>query len=291
MVDWDHWQTLLAIFRSGTHSRAAKALGIDATTVSRRLKLLEKSLGHELFLRENSRLYPTRRCEALLSHIEAAAEALRGAERESAAVEPGTVWRELRMTAPPFLVSHLFAPTIYMLARKNRVRAELMGTASKVSLTRREADISIRIEDRAREFKVQSERIDAEQIGALTYAIYCHPEHDPETLPWAGLMEQYVRTTGSEVMMELVGSDGFRYQAYHFEPLQEIVASGIARAMLPRLMADSDRRLSRTSDTVLQQPLWMLSHRQDRGILHLDAARSWIRQVAHHKLCTGQVSV
>lgn len=284
MVDWDQWQTLLAIFRTGTYTRAAKALGVDPTTVGRRLKLLEKSLGHELFLREYGRLFPTRRCEALLSHIEAAAEALRGAEQETAAVEPGTVWRELRMTAPPFLVSHLFAPAMYTLARKHRIRAELMGTASKVSLTRREADIAIRIEDRPQELKVRSERIDAERIGTLTYAIYCHPDRDPETLPWAGLMEQYIRTTGSEVMTELAGADGLQYQAYHFEPLQEMVASGIARAMLPRMMADHDCRLSSTSDTVLEQPLWMLSHRQDRGVLHLDAARSWIRRTAHDKL-------
>lgn len=284
IVDWDQWQTLLAIFRSGTYSRAAGSLGVDATTVGRRLKLLEKHLGYELFLRENGRLYPTRRCESLLSHVEAAAEALRDAEQESAAVESGTVWRELRMTAPPFLITHLFAPAIATLVRKHRIRAELMGTASKVSLTRREADIAIRIEDRPQELKVESERIDAERIGTLTYAIYCHPERDPETLPWAGLMEQYVRTTGSEIMMELASPDGFQYQAYHFEPLKEIVASGVARAMLPRFIADSDRRLCRIGDTVLQQPLWMLYHWQDREIHHLEAARSWVRMIADDTL-------
>lgn len=284
MVEWDQWRTLLAIFRHGTYARAAKSLRVDGTTVGRRVKQLEQELGYELFLRENDRLYPTRRCESLLSHIEVAAEALRGAEQESATVELGAVWRDLRITAPPFLVTNLFAPAIATLTESQRIRVELLGTASNVMLPRREADIAIRIEDRPQHFKFDAQRIEAEQIGMLAYAIYCAPEHDPEILPWAGLIEQYVRTTGSTVMMELAGSDGFRYQAYHFETLREIAATGAARAMLPRLIADSDSRLACMSDTVLEQSLWMLYHRQDRDVLHLRAARSWIAGLARERL-------
>jgi len=284
MVDWDQWQTLLAVFRQGTYAGAARSLRVDATTVGRRVKLLEKRLGYELLLRENGRLYPTARCESLLAHIEAAAEALRGAEQESASVEPGAVWRELRMTAPPFLITNLFAPAIAALTRSHPIQVELMGTASKAGLSRREADIAIRIEDRPQDFRVETERIDAEWIGVLRYATYCSAQRDAETLPWAGLKEQYVRTTGSDVMMALAGAAGFRYQAYHFEPLREIAVAGAARVLLPRFMADQDPRLACVSETVLEQPLWMLYHRQDRDVLHLRAARSWIARLARDRL-------
>lgn len=284
MVDWEQWQTLLAVFRHGTYAGAARSLEVDATTVGRRLKLLEKRLGYELFLRDNGRLFPTARGESLLAHVEAAAEALRSAEQESASVDVGAVWRELRMTAPPFLITNLFAPALPALTRTHPVRVELMGTASKAGLSRREADIAIRIEDRPQDFKAETERIDAERIGVLSYATYCSAQLDPETLPWAGLMEQYVRTTGSDVMMALAGPVGFRYQAYHFEPLKEIAAAGAARVMLPRFMADKDPRLACVSETVLEQPLWMLYHRQDRDSLHLRAARSWIAGLARDAL-------
>lgn len=65
-------------------------------------------------------------------------------------------------------------------------------------------------------------------------------------------------------MIELAGTHGFRYQAYHFEPLREIAATGAARVLLPRFMADPDPRLVAVGDTVLEQPLLMLYHRQDR---------------------------
>ena len=280
MVEWDQWRTLLAVFRHGSYSRAAQSLRVDATTVGRRIKQLEKELGYELFLRENDRLLPTRNCESLLSHIEAADEALRGAEQESATIELGAVWRDLRITAPPFLVTNLLAPAIATFTRNQRIQVELLGTASHVMLPRREADIALRIEDRPQHFKVDAQRIEAEQIGILRYAIYCMPTLNPRTLPWAGLIEQYVRTTGTRVMMELAAGDGFRYQAYHFDALREIAASGAARAMLPRLMAEDDPRLTCVSDTVLEQSLWMLYHRQDRDVGHLRAARSWIAGLA-----------
>lgn len=284
MIDWDQWQTMLAVFRNGTYAGAAQSLGVDATTVGRRLKLLEKHLGYDLFLRQDGRLFPTNRCETLLAHIESADEALRGAEKELATAQLGAVWRTLRLTAPPFLVTHLFAPAIRTLTDPRRMRIELMGTASRAGLSRREADIAIRIHDRPEVFRVETGRIEAEEIGALAYATYCSPDRDPETLPWAGLMEQYVRTSGTRTMLELAGTDGFHYQAYHFEPLREIAAAGVARVMLPRLMGDPDRRLVAASDTVLEQPLWMLYHRQDRDVHHLRAAREWIVAQAGERL-------
>ncbi|MGI9450478.1 MAG: LysR family transcriptional regulator, partial [Geminicoccaceae bacterium] len=177
-MTWDQWQTLLAVFRGGTYAKAAAALQLNATTVGRRLKLLERKLGGPLFLRHEGRLHPTHRCAELIAHVETASEVLRAAEQGSAAVESGGVWRELRMTAPPFLITHLFAPAIAALTRAHRIRVELMGTGSHVSLSRREADIAIRIEDRPISFESNTGQIEAKPIGALTYAVYCRRDLD-----------------------------------------------------------------------------------------------------------------
>ena len=226
MVDWDQWRTLLAVFRHGTFAGAAKTLRVDATTVGRRLALLEKHLGYDLFLRQNERLRPTRRCEALLGHIEAAAKALKDAEQESALAEQGEVWRELRMTAPPFLINGLFAPAVAALVETHRIRVDLIGTASKVELPRREVDIALRLDDGPKELKADRQRLDAERVGFVAYAVYAPVDEEPETLPWAGLIEQYVRSSGGQIMAKLAGAEGFQFQVYHFEALREIVATG-----------------------------------------------------------------
>lgn len=280
MIHWDRWHTLLAVFRHGTFAMAAKALRIDSTTVGRRLKRLEQELGYELFVRDNERLHPTIRCQELLTHIETAAEALREAEQQSAQDDLGSVWRELRITAPPFLVNSLFAPAMDELVTGLRIKVELVGTASKAPLARREADIAIRIEDDAEVLKFDRARIEAERIGTLLYAVYCSRGRNPETLPWAGLTPRHSRSTGNDIVQSLAGPTGLRYQGNHFETVHRLVSSGVARALLPRGLADDDPDLICISDTLLKQPLWMLFHRPDRDITHLRSARAWIRDLA-----------
>ena len=284
MINWDQWQTLLAVYRSGTYAKAAPLLQVNATTVGRRLKLLEQHLGYPLFFRQEGDLYPTYHCEALITHLEPASEILRAAEQDSASAESGVIWRDVRMTAPPFLIRHLFAPAVVELTEAHRIRIELMGTGSHVSLSRREADIAVRIEDRPPSFKPIVGQVEARRIGTVAYSVYCRRDLEPDHLPWAGLMEDYVRTTGSDAMARLAGSKGFRFRAYHFDVLAEIAASGAARTMLPCVVGDGDKRLKAVSDITLEQPLWMLSHRQDRDVRHLKHVRNCIQGIAGENL-------
>lgn len=279
MIEWDHWRTVLAVFRTGTYSGAARMLRLDATTVGRRVKSLEHRLGHPLFVRDGDRFHPTKECEPLLTHVEAAAEALRDAEQAGPAPDQGAIWRDLRITAPPFLISGALAPALPKLSSGRRIRVEMVGTASKAGLQRREADIALRIEDREDEIREQNPRLMAAVVGQLNYAVYQVTDHSGGALPWAGLTERHVRTSGEQVMMKLAGEDGFRYRVRQFDALTEIVVSGAARALLPRVLGDRDARLRAVSGTELQQPLWMLSHQQDRNVPHLKFAREWIRGI------------
>lgn len=284
MISWEQWRTLLAVSRHGTFMHAARALAVNATTVGRRLKLLEAEIGYELFIRENDRLYPTGRCETLLTFLETAEEALREADQSRAGRDLGKIWRELRVTGPPFLLTHVIAPAVTRYTAQRNVRVELIGTESKAIFSRRDADIAIRISDDPKGFKAGSARTDTERLGTLRYAVYRAKRAIEDDLPWAGLIEGHVQTTGSEVMAGLAGPDGFHYQALHFDTLVEFVAAGAAQAMLPVAVADGDRRLMRSGGIVLEQPLWILSHRQDRGMHHLQAARAWLRDLAVERL-------
>ena len=284
MIDWDNWRSLLAVVRHGTYSAAARALRVDATTVARRLKYLEGQLGYALFVRDGDRFHPSSRCEELLVHLESAAEALRLAEHASAGADQGAAWRTLRMTAPPFLIGYLLAPSIGQLTRKRRYRVELVGTASKAGLQRREADIALRIEDRRGEISMRDKRIRAERLGALDYAVYRSAGSPDEPLPWAGLVEDQLRTSGSEAMVSLAGEEGFQFGVHQFQPLVEIVASGAAKAMLPCFIADGHPGLVAEGETVLSQPLWMLYHRQDQEDPSLKAVRAWVAELVGEQL-------
>ena len=276
MIAWDKWRTLLIASQYGSYSKAAQVLGIDATTIGRRLKNLESELGFQLHFRSDGRLYPTRQCEVLLRHLETADEALRDAAQHTAPSVGSTAWRELRMTAPPFLLKSVFAPDVHSLTARRNIRIEMFSTSRNSALTRREADISVRIEDHEKDFKVDYEKIEAVRLGALNYAVFAADGVDPETLPWSGLFQDHQGSTGSKVMTSLAGQEGFRYQTQHFDTLAEIVASGVAKALLPVVVAQDRLHLNQISEIALSQPLWMFYHQQDEDVPHLVTARNWI---------------
>jgi len=51
-MDWDNLRYFLELARSGTLVSAARRLGVDHTTVARRIQALEKEVGTALFSRE-----------------------------------------------------------------------------------------------------------------------------------------------------------------------------------------------------------------------------------------------
>ena len=58
-MQWDDLRYVLAVARMGSAMRAARELGVDQTTVLRKLDLLEKTLGTSLFERRKTGLTPT----------------------------------------------------------------------------------------------------------------------------------------------------------------------------------------------------------------------------------------
>src|SRR6478609_1215985 len=59
-VGWDEVRLFLALCRARTVGSAAKSLGVDASTASRRLVLLERALGARLFDRSRDGIAATK---------------------------------------------------------------------------------------------------------------------------------------------------------------------------------------------------------------------------------------
>jgi len=107
----------------------------------------------------------------------------------------------------------LLAPALTNLGCNKTLRVELLGTGNNVSLSRREADVAIRIEDDVFSIDSLPDLIVTQQLPDLEFAVYCNKNHDPEKLPWAGLVEEGRRTKGMETMNCLAADTGIRFRA------------------------------------------------------------------------------
>lgn len=286
LKNWNDLRYLLAIERGQTLAAAARMLGVDDTTVSRRLEVLQTALATQLVERRgDSRLFLTpagvavaRRAEAMEQQLEAIPEVI-GSEGTSCA---GTV----RITSVPLLVNRLLAPSVDLLLGDHPdLVVELIPDSRDLSLTRREADLALRL---ARP-KAGGTSVKARRIGELTYAAYAATgmkatdvrqlswityEEAMAHLPQAQWIAKATRNTPSSV-------SGLRVR--DAETALEAAAACQGMTLLPTAVADRDQRLSRIQlDGSLPLPsrdLWLLAHGDQIGLRRISVATEWIEQL------------
>ncbi|MEQ8295205.1 MAG: LysR family transcriptional regulator [Nitratireductor sp.] len=144
-MNWDDVRIFLAVARAGQILGAARRLGLNHATVSRRIAALEASLKTRLFRRTTSGSDMTEAGERFLAVAERI-EADMIAARAEIAGEGDEIAGTVRVGAPDgfgvaFLASRLGALT----ARHPDLSVQLVPVPRSFSLSRREADIAITV--------------------------------------------------------------------------------------------------------------------------------------------------
>jgi DNA-binding transcriptional LysR family regulator len=144
MPDWDGLRIFLALGRARTLAAAARKLGIDETTVARRLARLEKRMGAPLIERAPSGIAFTAAGEGVYAAAEEMERAALAAERRALGADQQLSGR-VRVTAPEILGSHFVLPALRAVhARHPGIAIELISTIARLDVTRREADVAVR---------------------------------------------------------------------------------------------------------------------------------------------------
>lgn len=143
-VHWDDHRYALYLARTGTLSGAAEALGVSHTTVGRRIRALEERLGVRLFDATPEGFRPTAAGDDLVSVAERM-------EAEMLSLEGRVLGRDVRLTgalrvSAMELVFRAFREALTSFAQRYPgVDLTVTATDNEVSLTRREADVVLRL--------------------------------------------------------------------------------------------------------------------------------------------------
>ena len=143
--DWNDLRSFLAVARSGRLTLAASRLGLDHTTLSRRIGGLEHALKAKLFDRSPSGYSLTGPGLRLMPIAEDMERLALGAEESvggTAAAVAGTV----RIGAPEGFGSYFLAPRIGRLKERHpQLTPQLVAATAVFSLAKRDADIVISV--------------------------------------------------------------------------------------------------------------------------------------------------
>lgn len=145
-IDWDQARVFLAVAREGQLLGAARKLGLDHATVTRRINALEGALGVRLIERSTTGSRLTPKGVAFLdtaAEVEAAFLSARARLSEGAGLIEGTV----RVGAPDGYGTLFLAPRLGpLLERHPALTLQLVALPRSFSLSRREADLAITVE-------------------------------------------------------------------------------------------------------------------------------------------------
>jgi DNA-binding transcriptional LysR family regulator len=144
-MDWDDVRVLLLLLRGSSLHEAARKLGVDRSTVSRRVAALEASLGSRLMVRTRDGMRPTASAERMRAHaerMEAEAHALELAAKARQERAAGVV----RVATTEALASFLVSEGLLDLREHHpELVVELLGGNRPVDLSRGEADVAVRL--------------------------------------------------------------------------------------------------------------------------------------------------
>jgi DNA-binding transcriptional LysR family regulator len=269
---WSDLRVVLALGREPSFAAAARRLGIDQTTVGRRLTALEDALQGRLFLRERGRLVPTALGEDAIARAEQMEAAVRALETTAGeAVEE--VSGRVRITAVPILVNQLIVPRLpALLQRHPGLAIDANADSRNLSLSQRETDIALRFA------RPENGAGLCRKVGALAFSVFAAARAGAEDLPWVTYEERFGHYPQARWVADNVAPEHLSpLRVNDAEGLAQAVRSGLGRGVLPDFMAARDPALARVSGgPVLERDLWLLVHPDLRHLPRVAAVLDWL---------------
>lgn len=276
-VNWDDLRLFLAVARSGSISSGARQLGLQHSTVSRRMRKLEQDLGVRLFDKVPSGY-------ALTTEGGGLVQAAGRMEREVLLVDGALSGKDLkpsgalRVTAIDNMATTVLMPMFGGFARAYPdVTLHIMVSNSDVSLAQREADVAIRLTN------TPPDTLIGKRVVTVSSAIYGSREYvnhlrerdgEPD---WLGVE---CCTFHKSWTKQECGD-----RPHHFcvdDTLLTLAAlrEGMGISILPCFMGDSDPELLRYADPRPEWDLglWILLHHDLKRTARVLAFRDYMSE-------------
>lgn len=241
-LDWDDLRFALALAGAGSLAKAARILGVDHTTVGRRVEAVERSLGTPLFTRTAAGYALTADGARLLDPLRAVEEAVHAVQR-AAVPRTGGLTGTVRVTSPETFGATWLAPRLaeFGLAHPHLV-VELAASGRVLDLGRGEADIAVRF------FRSQPQNLVVRRVGDVRYGLYASPAYLTRH-PYRGDLAGHRVLAPPPPCLEATWLAALGGTASYLSELTIALAAAAAVhggiTVLPRYLGDGDPRLER----------------------------------------------
>lgn len=280
-MDWNDLRLFLAAADSCSVAGAARGIGMDASTLWRHLRRLERGIGVPLFVRNRSGYLLTDSGCALRDRLRQA-NLLIGMATDDC-VERERLAGRLRLATSDVLVPEIVAPTLAALRlTQPRLLVEAAVSNEMVGLDRYEADLALRV--------VQQPQADlvGKRLGDVAFGIYGRPAllrkhaRNLNDAPWIMPADRYKDFVTRTWLTEHFPGACPVCKNDSMLASVSLVESGAGVGMIPRFIGAKCRRLreARPPAPLPSLPLWLVYHPDQRRNVRLMLVAKEIMRVA-----------
>lgn len=285
-IQWNDFQTFLAIARAGQIARAARALTLDATTVARRLRRLESRIGQTLFEQTRDGQTLTEAGERLLHEVEAMERAAVPLSERTSPGEGG-LSGTLRVSVSEGFGTWFIARHLSSFTKANpQLVVDLVSTSGFLSPSKREADLAVLLARPA------SGQVVSRKLSDYNLRLYASPDYVAQSgIPLR--REDMHRHVLISYIPDLI----YAPELPHFDSIgadmkpqlrsssinaqYQLVCAGAGIGLLPCFMGDRDSNLVKVLPGLeVRRSFWTVTHTATRQLQRVQAFQSWLVKLA-----------
>jgi DNA-binding transcriptional LysR family regulator len=281
LMKWDDLQIFLAVARHGQLARAGSALGIDATTVGRKLQRLERQVGETLFEHRRTGHVLTPTGSRLLGH----AEAMERAAGEFAPDDADAkgVSGSLRISVAEGFGTWFIAPRLGELTRGNPgLTIDLVASSGFLSPSRKEADVAILLA-RPRRGPLVTRKLTDYSLGLYATPAFVGAAGQPINLaalpglPLISYIPDFIYAPELKYLDDVASGLEPRLRSSSINAQHQLAATGAGVAVLPCFIADPDERLQRVLPQLdIRRTFWLAAHQDVIATPRVRAFIDWL---------------
>lgn len=260
MFNWEDLRYFHAVAQGGSLSAAARLLQVDHATVGRRVTSLEQQLAGRLLDRQARACVLTPLGEQVLQLTRAIEHHAFAIER-AADAERAPARGKVTLSVPPVLVNTLLTRCMFdFRQRYPEIQLTVVSQPGVVSLTRREADLALRLVRPTDDHDV------ARKLGVMPFSLYAHNDYrylnDPARWEFIGYEEQLARMPHAKWINEMAGQRPISCAVSDIISQHQAAKAGLGVASLPQFIGDSDRELQRLpyTEAGFSPEVWLVVH-------------------------------
>ncbi|MGN6819280.1 MAG: LysR family transcriptional regulator [Sphingomonas sp.] len=281
-INWNDIQDFLTIARAGRLARAGTLAGVDATTIARRLRRLERRLGQTLFEQTRDGLVLTAAGEKLQIQAEAMQIA---ADRIADTPDDGRALTGLlRVSASEGFGTWYIAHRLRDFAASYpRLVIDLVASSGFLNPSKRETDIAIML-SRPTSGPLVGSKLTDYDLGIYAARSYLEHHEAPRTREdlarhdrLVGYVPELLYAPQLNYIDELNPTLEATIRSTSINGQYRLIASGCGIGALPHFIARTDDTLVRLMpEIMIRRSFWMVAHRDTRELRRVREFQAWL---------------